>query len=418
MQPLSIGPRNWVCGLIRLTGRTRSAPAAWTSRCSGRPRMSWATTTVSIDERISQSRASGVIPSLASVASWPSAVAPPWLPIAGTTNGAAPRSRSPAMAPRSSSTRAGQAATAGADGHRHPVVDRAGEGPHDLVARRALDVGDGRRVGHRQLDAGQRGTVIDGSIGSTTPAWSWSHPTMPTVRGSLGAVEAGDRFVGEIAGAGTTSGTRLVVGHWPTSPFGPIADAMVEHADGRRVLIAPTPGGRRLHRRRVRVRRRRRHRRRRPANRGGCASTAGRWTSSWRSVGATPSAGCCARCPGPIATSPTWATIVDPVARTVLRGVRTRGTTPGGDEFYGATDRHRIVAAVTSVGRRRPRAARRRRPAGALRVQLRPAAAVDRGGDDDGAASAAVTARSSAWRAMLRCMPPKTIPWNGYTDHQ
>ena len=52
--------------------------------------------------------------------------------------------------------------------------------------------------------------------------------------------------------------------------------------------------------------------------------------------------------PRAIATSPTWATIVDPVARTVLRGVRTRGTTPGGDEFYGATDRHRIVAAVAT----------------------------------------------------------------------
>ncbi len=52
--------------------------------------------------------------------------------------------------------------------------------------------------------------------------------------------------------------------------------------------------------------------------------------------------------PRAIATSPSWATLVDPVARTVLRGVRTRGTTPGGDEFYGATDRHRIGAAVTT----------------------------------------------------------------------
>ena len=51
---------------------------------------------------------------------------------------------------------------------------------------------------------------------------------------------ASERFIGEIAGVGTTSGTRLVIGHWPTSPFGSIADAMVEHADGRRVLLAPT----------------------------------------------------------------------------------------------------------------------------------------------------------------------------------
>jgi hypothetical protein len=54
--------------------------------------------------------------------------------------------------------------------------------------------------------------------------------------------------------------------------------------------------------------------------------------------------------PRSIATTPAWATIVDPVARTALRGVRTRGTTPGGDEYYGVTDRHRIVAAVTTWG--------------------------------------------------------------------
>src|SRR5690349_9545864 len=51
-----------------------------------------------------------------------------------------------------------------------------------------------------------------------------------------------DRFVfdGWIAGLGTTGGTRLVLGHWPTSPFGPVSDVMVEHPDGRRVLLAAT----------------------------------------------------------------------------------------------------------------------------------------------------------------------------------
>src|SRR5699024_6852506 len=44
------------------------------------------------------------------------------------------------------------------------------------------------------------------------------------------------RFVGEIAGVGTTSGTRVVVGRWEDSPFGPFGDAMVETADGHRVL--------------------------------------------------------------------------------------------------------------------------------------------------------------------------------------
>ena len=49
------------------------------------------------------------------------------------------------------------------------------------------------------------------------------------------------RFRGSIAGVGSTSGVRVVVGHWPTSPFGPFADAMVETADGHRVLLAPSP---------------------------------------------------------------------------------------------------------------------------------------------------------------------------------
>ena len=44
------------------------------------------------------------------------------------------------------------------------------------------------------------------------------------------------RFEGFIAGVGSTSGIRVVVGHWPRSPFGSFTDAMVERADGRRTL--------------------------------------------------------------------------------------------------------------------------------------------------------------------------------------
>jgi hypothetical protein len=46
-----------------------------------------------------------------------------------------------------------------------------------------------------------------------------------------------------------------------------------------------------------------------------------------------------------LAVSPTWATAVDPVARAVLRGVRTRGTALAGrQEYYGATDLHAVTA--------------------------------------------------------------------------
>jgi hypothetical protein len=37
-----------------------------------------------------------------------------------------------------------------------------------------------------------------------------------------------------------------------------------------------------------------------------------------------------------------WVTNTDMIARGLLRGVRTRGTTPGGTELYEATDRHRV----------------------------------------------------------------------------
>jgi hypothetical protein len=55
-------------------------------------------------------------------------------------------------------------------------------------------------------------------------------------------VRAAERleFDGWILGLGTASGTRLVVGHWPRSPLGPISDVMVQRPDGTRVLLAPS----------------------------------------------------------------------------------------------------------------------------------------------------------------------------------
>ncbi|MBP3041971.1 hypothetical protein KKR91_00835 [Arthrobacter jiangjiafuii] len=50
-----------------------------------------------------------------------------------------------------------------------------------------------------------------------------------------------DRFRGYIAGIGTASGTRLVVGHWLESPFGAFTDVMAENKAGSRLLLAPNP---------------------------------------------------------------------------------------------------------------------------------------------------------------------------------
>jgi hypothetical protein len=49
--------------------------------------------------------------------------------------------------------------------------------------------------------------------------------------------------------------------------------------------------------------------------------------------------------PARLAESPAWCTVTDPVARVVLRGVRTRGTAGGGRrEWYGASDHHVVTA--------------------------------------------------------------------------
>jgi hypothetical protein len=152
----------------------------------------------------------------------------------------------------------------------------------------------------------------------------------------------GQRFVGEICGFGTASGTRLVVGRWVDSPFGAFADVMVEHAGGHRVLVAPsrevgayvaavyafdevvvTPVTTLRGPDRLRV------------DGGPLHAEIG--------IGRRDALGWVLRAvPRHVATTPAWAVVVDPVARLVLRGVRTRGSTAGGIESYGATDRHRV----------------------------------------------------------------------------
>ena len=171
------------------------------------------------------------------------------------------------------------------------------------------------------------------------------------------------RFTGAIAGVGSTSGVRFVVGRWLTSPLGPFADVMVEDAAGHRTLLAPsdavaqfvtetyefdevclTP---------VSV----------TVTGAGWDVRAGDHLAAYLSVGRRMPLGWLLRAvPARIAVSPIWATVVDPVARVALRGVRTRGVAmEGRREWYGATDLH----SVTSL-------------AGAWRgVPLGPLAAVD-----------------------------------------
>ncbi len=156
-----------------------------------------------------------------------------------------------------------------------------------------------------------------------------------------------ERFTGRIAGVGSASGVRVVVGRWDDGPWGPFADLMVEDTAGHRVLVAPderirdfvaatytfdevvitavevrdTPAGWRVE--------------------------SAPLTLDLGIGGPTPVGRLLALVPSRVATAPAWCALVDPVARVVMRGVRTRGTAgQGRREWYGATS----ARAVTALG--------------------------------------------------------------------
>jgi hypothetical protein len=155
-----------------------------------------------------------------------------------------------------------------------------------------------------------------------------------------------DRFDGWIAGIGTSAGLRAVVGHWPRSPLGAFSDVMVEQADGHRVLLAPSADvaeyvGSTYVFDEVRIG---------PVR----VAFAGR---DWRvdaapldlefTVGRRTAVGWLLHAvPRRLATHPRWVTAIDVIARTVLPGVRTRGSAGGErQEFYAALDLHGLAAA-------------------------------------------------------------------------
>lgn len=151
------------------------------------------------------------------------------------------------------------------------------------------------------------------------------------------------RFEGEIAGLGSASGLRIVVGRWRVSPFGSFADVMVERPDGHRVLLAPSQevadfvASAYVFDEVVRT----------PV-----LVQAGR--HAWRvetdqlEVGfvlgrRTPVGWVLRAVPRRVSRSTWFAAAVDPVARLALDGVRTRGTAGNGRrEWYGAGDLRRI----------------------------------------------------------------------------
>jgi hypothetical protein len=151
------------------------------------------------------------------------------------------------------------------------------------------------------------------------------------------------RLDGWILGVGTSSGTRVVVGHWPRSPLGPVSDVMVQHPDGHRTLLAPRPDVADL-----------------------IAATytfdevsllpvmidrpdpetwtvaAGPLDLRARIGGRPPLGRLLHAVPARLATAPAWVRMLDLPAR--LAGLRTRGIAANGrTEWYGVRDLHRVI---------------------------------------------------------------------------
>ncbi len=160
-----------------------------------------------------------------------------------------------------------------------------------------------------------------------------------------------ETFEGEICGFGTASGHRVVIGRWPVSPFGLFADVMHEAPDGTRTLLAPTisvadfVGATYVfdHIRILPVRTER--------SRDRLHLEAGELSVDVATGTRTAIGWALHAIPAPVARSRWWCTLIDPIARVAMPGVRTRGTAGNGRrEWYGATDQHRLTSVLAILG--------------------------------------------------------------------
>ena len=152
-------------------------------------------------------------------------------------------------------------------------------------------------------------------------------------------------FTGHIAGAGTASGLRIVVGRWDDSPFGSFTDVMLQTADEERVLLAPDEAvadfvSSTYHFDRVQL--------------GGVSAEMGTdvltvsaedFAARIDIGGAAPVDALLRFVPRRLAASPRWLRVIDPLASRIVPGVHTYGTA-GNDrvEYYGVRRSRRISA--------------------------------------------------------------------------
>lgn len=157
------------------------------------------------------------------------------------------------------------------------------------------------------------------------------------------------RFRGQIAGVGTASGVRVVVGRWLDSPLGAFADAMVERADGHRVLLAPSPDAARFIAATYEFDEIRIESFVATALPHGWEIRSPSLTLDLVIGGPTALGRLLGVVPDQVATAPWWCHATDVVARTVLTGVRTAGETRDRREWYGATANRAITTASGSL---------------------------------------------------------------------
>lgn len=157
------------------------------------------------------------------------------------------------------------------------------------------------------------------------------------------------RFHGEIFGIGTDSGVRIVIGHWTNSPLGQFTDVMVQFTDGHRLLLAPNEDVREF----VTATYTFDEVYLTPVEFTRCGYNVELAADDLRVSVTTGGPTVLGRLlhlvPHTVSTAPWFCRISDPIARVVLRGVRTRGSAGNGRrEYYGARQQHKITAAEAS----------------------------------------------------------------------
>lgn len=168
-------------------------------------------------------------------------------------------------------------------------------------------------------------------------------------RANLKRMHPGRRtFTGHIAGCGTRSGARLVIGCWAWSPFGSFNDVMLQTFDGERILYVPSGEiadfvSATYHFDRIEV-----------MSINAQLSDSALTLSAAEldvelAIGGPAAVDWVLRfVPAKLATATWWLQAIDPVVCRILSGVHTAGTTGNGRrEFYGV-HRSRQITAVTA----------------------------------------------------------------------